>query len=699
MPAFLQIDADISMTDNMIIPGNLQTVCDIVIPVHNAAHWVDWCMDEVVRHDSDAVGQVMLVDDGSTDEQSELIKRAAQRFRKAMHVQTPGPDHGFGSACNYGAAMSSSKYLLFLNTDCLLTEGCIESLLASFNQDSNIVLSCPISNNSPALTFPMIPGYSYVDMNRLCKESAIGQSVGNQVLDACTVVGNCLMVRKDFFDKAGGFDTVWGKGYGEETDLHMKAFSLGLRGVVALNSYVYHYGSGTFRYEAEQEQIKKRNYSLFMSKWAQEYRLLAKQCAKHPPIPLLRKRILAITKKDALLELDVLFYLPALNQSTGGFHTVVGICNALIREGVRACCAVVGDLRLSGRDAYQEPVLFELLHYPTESHFLADKQIAPKIVVSTIYASAPIVNQYAQARGIKHIQYVQGYEAYFDGGRRYSEFVESLLFGAELITTSCWLEDMIRRHLPSEKQIIRLPLGVNEFVFYPVKSERSGLGSCPKVGAVLREAPDKGQGMVLEVLDRLVRSGNYHVVVFKSAKYPIPSWWPTGSYTLVELPAEQLLIAEYMRQVDVFLDASLHEGFGLMPLEALACGCRLVCSDSGGIREYLRDGQNGFIVREISDPEVYIHKIKVCLTLPMPKLAQEYLANHSLGRYVEEIKRLLENTTAYSEESWNNRLSKINSIPFSARLYGMLLKFYLKIHMHIPHRIQLVLRALFGKSR
>ena len=461
----------------MTITGNLQTVCDIVIPVHNAAHWLDWCMDEVIRHDSKAVGRVILVDDGSKPEQSELVKRIADRFHKTLLVQTPLSDHGFGIACNYGATLSSSPYLLFLNTDCLLTEGCVESLLAPFDQDSNIVLSCPVSNNSPALTFPILPGYSYVDMNHLCKESAIGQPTGSQVLDACTVVGNCLMVRKDFFDQAGGFDTVWGKGYGEETDLHMKAFSLGLRGVVALGSYVYHYGSGTFRYEADQDQIKKRNHSLFMSKWAKEYRLLAKQCAKNPPIPQLRRNIQKSIRDVYLLELEVIFYLPALNQSIGGIHTVVGICNALIREGVRACCAVIGDLRLSGRDAYMEPVLFEFLHYPTESHFLADKKIAPKIIVSTIYASVPIVKQYSQARCIEHIQYIQGYEAYFDGGRRYNEFVESLLFGAALITTSSWLEDMIRRHLPSEKQIIRLPLGVNEFVFYPLKSDQQGLGS------------------------------------------------------------------------------------------------------------------------------------------------------------------------------------------------------------------------------
>ena len=149
------------MADSMTITDNLQTVCDIVIPVHNAAHWFDWCMDEVIRHDSNAVGRVILVDDGSKPDQSELIKRIADRFHKTLLVQTPLSVHGFGIACNYGATLSSAPYLLFLNTDCLLTEGCVESLLAAFDQDSNIVLSCPVSNNSPALTFPILPGYSY----------------------------------------------------------------------------------------------------------------------------------------------------------------------------------------------------------------------------------------------------------------------------------------------------------------------------------------------------------------------------------------------------------------------------------------------------------------------------------------------------------------------------------------------------------
>lgn len=687
------------MAANLTTSVNSKTICDIVIPVHNAAHWVDWCVDAVIRHDSERVGRVLLVDDGSEPAQSELIRQIGLRSNKVSVIQTRGPDHGFAIACNCGAAESASPYLLFLNSDCLITDGCIESLLASFNQDSTIVLSCPVSNNSPALTYPMIPGHSYVDMNRLCREPVEGQVAWKYVLDACTVVGNCLMVRKDFFEMAGGFDPVWGQGYGEETDLHMKAFSKGLRGVVVISSYVYHFGSGTFRYEIDQEQLKKRNFALFMSKWGSEYRMLSRQCAKYPPMAQLRKKFRNIERNATPLQLDVLFYLPVLNQSTGGVHAVVSICNALVRAGVRACCAVVGDLRRSGLDAYQEPLFFEFLHFPTNQHFLTDKKVAPRLVISTIFSSVEVVSQYARVRMAKHMQFVQGYEAYFESGRRFDEFVDSLQLGDVVITTSSWLESMISRHLSPAATLVRLPLGINEYIFYPNDRKRQiGRDKHPIVGATLRSAPDKGQGMVMEVLDRMIIGGLWRVIIFRSASYTIPKRWPRDRFEVVELPADQISIAKHLRNIDVFLDASLHEGFGLMPLEALACGCRVVCSDSGGIRDFVKNGVNGFIIKEISDPDIYIEKIQTCLHLTAPKLDDTFLGRSAFNQYALKIFDYVRTVPLYDKTTWLKQMEKLQNIPLSSHVYAFLLQIYLLAEPQIPRRIRLGLKAIFGQS-
>lgn len=55
-------------------------------------------------------------------------------------------------------------------------------------------------------------------------------------------------------------------------------------------------------------------------------------------------------------------------------------------------------------------------------------------------------------------------------------------------------------------------------------------------------------------------------------------------------------VSDWYRSVDIFVFPSLFEGFGLPPLEAMACGCSVITSDCGGVREFVVDRVNSWVV-------------------------------------------------------------------------------------------------------
>jgi glycosyltransferase involved in cell wall biosynthesis len=51
-------------------------------------------------------------------------------------------------------------------------------------------------------------------------------------------------------------------------------------------------------------------------------------------------------------------------------------------------------------------------------------------------------------------------------------------------------------------------------------------------------------------------------------------------------------VGELFNQATVFIQTSTHEGFALPPLEAMATGCPVVCTDAHGNRDFCFDGEN-----------------------------------------------------------------------------------------------------------
>ncbi|MBT7789055.1 MAG: glycosyltransferase family 4 protein [Calditrichaeota bacterium] len=64
----------------------------------------------------------------------------------------------------------------------------------------------------------------------------------------------------------------------------------------------------------------------------------------------------------------------------------------------------------------------------------------------------------------------------------------------------------------------------------------------------------------------------------------------------IEKPQSDVELANLYRSGDIYINSSWSEGFGLPSLEAQACGLAIVSTNCGGVREFLKDGENSLIV-------------------------------------------------------------------------------------------------------
>jgi D-inositol-3-phosphate glycosyltransferase len=77
-----------------------------------------------------------------------------------------------------------------------------------------------------------------------------------------------------------------------------------------------------------------------------------------------------------------------------------------------------------------------------------------------------------------------------------------------------------------------------------------------------------------------------------------------SSFVRMEAPCPQPELADWYRAADVVLVPSHSESFGLVALEAQACGTPVVAAAVGGLRTAVRDGYSGVLV-DGHDPEVW----------------------------------------------------------------------------------------------
>lgn len=103
----------------------------IVIPVYNADKYISRCLESIVSQDTKHRYEVLLIDDGSSDNTSEICDEYTQRYRyiKTIHKQ----NEGVSVARNVGIEMAQGEYITFVDSDDWVTSDYVETILTQIN--------------------------------------------------------------------------------------------------------------------------------------------------------------------------------------------------------------------------------------------------------------------------------------------------------------------------------------------------------------------------------------------------------------------------------------------------------------------------------------------------------------------------------------------------------------------------------------
>ena len=611
--------------------------CDIIIPVYNAPEYVNFCVFALFHNTNmKNVGKVYLLDDCSNEITQSLLDNLKTKYGKQVVVIHNKKNLGFIKNVNHGFELSKEQYVLLLNTDCFVAKHTVEKLMNHMEKDSKIGLICPVCSNAANLTLEMYPGYSYMMMDQLLEKHFKGQNY-----DACTVVGNCLMISRRCINEVGGLDEIYGMGYGDETDYQFKAMEKGFTAKVAIDTYVFHKAEMSFNTtnQKRSERLEK-NREIFFSRWGEQYNALLAEYQKHDPIEYIKS---TLKKKDVLPNFDFVFILPQMGKGSGGIIVVSELVNYLNVLGL-----TVGMLNLYP-GAYNGIMTFASLT-PKEISDLKSKYL-----IATIYDSVFLAKKLASKIGTKVVYFSQGYEFLFDFGTRYGEVESSFKIADYVMTISHYLQNNYKNMFHIESL---LSLNGIDYDIIHCEHISKKKNSKKKIVMNLRSEALKGGFILNDIIKQItLQCDNVEIhVIDNSSK----SDFGVNNNESVDLiihkgPVDRMTIYELLRDADILVDSSFSEGFGLLPLEAMAAGVVPVISNSLGCKEYAKNEINSFIIDEVNDSSKYIEKIKVLLndsTLleTMRKNAVE-TASHfdftdSIQQYYRNLKSILDEEIA-----------------------------------------------------
>lgn len=534
---------------------NWPSVC-VVIPVYNSPALLRQCLVSLMR--TDYPGEVMytLVDNASTDPET-LEILATRDFAPIRFDESVG----FATAVNAGMKAVDADYHVLFNQDCrVIEEGWLTSLIRWMEHRPQ----CAVAG--PKLVYPFKDGETpriqhagiaipegHCADHRFLNSPADAPEV-NWMEKVQAVTGAVFAIRGLALQEVGYLDEGYRFGC-EDIEFCLRvAAQAGYEVWYVPTSTVVHHDHGIRNSNVKTASARIREWSEASSRrFREEWGAFVDRCATE----------------------SVAFVLPDFNPVAGGCRVVAALANRFVTAGVETTVYVINENHFS--DDSDLPRLFEIKHISSLKG--AGTLIATRFDTVEATLDIPARKRFYLVQQIETpmAKYCGASEEDVLRSYRHTEY-EIITIGDHL---AIQLAEMGRTSTVLD---VGLYAGLYPFaphqredrfrvLMYGSPADYKGGEDLPKIAAALR-----------------ARFGDSVEVNSFHRDLPAPGW--SDCHYQPQCTSE---VAALYSAHDVYIYASLSDGFAMTPVEAMACGTPVVLTDFPGKDQYAEDGNNCLI--------------------------------------------------------------------------------------------------------
>ena len=253
----------------------------IIIPVHNNFNYTYNCISSILKAEPSLSFEILIINDLSNDETTFLKKKYFNNFTN-IFIYNNAKRQNFLINCNKGVKLSRGKYIIFLNNDTKVHKFWLSFLLELLNSDDKIGMV------GSKLIYPngiLQEAGGVVWNNGECLNFGIGNRADlpeyNYIKEVDYISGASIMIKKELFEKIGGFDKRFIPAYYEDTDLAFQLRKLGYKVVYQPRSVVEHYegisNGKNINITSSIKYFQTINQKKFIEKWKDELNYQSRQ--------------------------------------------------------------------------------------------------------------------------------------------------------------------------------------------------------------------------------------------------------------------------------------------------------------------------------------------------------------------------------------------------------------------------------------